>query len=288
MAVSGGRLAKRKTLLNAVGVAVICATIAALILVFIPRDDPAVVSFRQLMVELTAPIISLLSLPGEGLDRVYLRAQGYNALLVENQALRAENQRLQGAEAELQRTALLLDRYRDVLRMDVGDDIGFVGTRIMADMRSPFARTVLADAGAKQGARIGLAVVGDKGVVGRIVATSANTSRILLVTDLNSHIPVVIGAKRVRAVMSGTNSGFPKIEFVSKADSVLAEDVVLTSGDGGEVPAGFKIGVIVETETGMAVQLAQNIDHLTLARIIWTKPAEPPVETNVSPDMMAN
>ncbi len=288
MAVSGGRLAKRKTLLNAVGVAVICATIATLVLIFIPRDEPAVISLRQFMVELTAPIVSLLSVPVEGIESMYKSAQSYNALVIENQALRSENQRLQGVEAELQRASLLLARYRDVLSMDVGDDIGFIGARIMADMRSPFARTVLADAGARQGARIGLAVVGDKGVAGRIVATSSNTSRILLVTDLNSHIPVVIGANRVRAVMSGTNSGDPKIEFVSKAERVLAGDVVLTSGDGGEIPAGFKIGTIVETETGVAVQLAQNIDQLALVRIIWTKPPELPEDTNVSPEMTAD
>lgn len=288
MAVSGGRLAKRKTLLNAVGVALFCATIAAFVLIFIPRDEPAVLALRQFMVELAAPIISLLSMPGEGVDRMYKSVQSYNALVTENQALRSENQLLKGVEAELQRASLLLARYRDLLSMPASDDIGFIGARIMADMRSPFARTVLVDAGVRQGARIGLAVIGDKGVAGRIVATSAKTSRILLVTDLNSHIPVVIGANRVRAVMSGTNSSAPKIEFVSKVESVVAGDIVLTSGDGGQVPAGFKIGTIVETEAGVVVDLAQNIDQLDLVRIIWTKPAEPPEDTDVSPEMTAN
>lgn len=288
MAVSGGRLAKRKTLLNAFGVATICATIAALVLVFIPRNDPAVISLRQSMVELTAPFISFLSLPGEGVSRMYQSAQSYNALVAENNLLRSENRRLQGVESELQRASLLLARYRDVLSMDVGDQLGFIGTRIMADMRSPFARTVLADVGVQKGARIGLAVVGEKGFIGRIVAASVHTSRILLVTDLNSHIPVVIGANRVRAVMSGTNSDLPKIEFLPKVDNVEVNDIVLTSGDGGEIPAGFKIGSIVETETGKAVQLAQNMNHLTLARIIWTKPPEPPEETMSTPEATAN
>lgn len=283
MAVSGGRLTKRKNLLNAVGVALICAIIASLILMFIPRNTPAVISARQAMVELTSRVISLLSLPGESVDKIYDSAYSYSKLVSENERLQALNQRLEGVEAELQRASLMLARYRELLNMDLGNEVGFVGARIIADMRSPFAKTVLADVGGDKGVRVGMAVMGEKGFIGRVVATGPRTSRVLLVTDLNSHIPIVIGEGQVRAVMSGDNSDQPIIEFLPKAAQVKPDDIVLTSGDGGEIPAGFMVGRIVATKTGFAVDLSQNTNSLTLARIVWTKPPEPPEQTYAFP-----
>lgn len=274
----GGRFTKRKTFLNAAGVAGVCAGVAILILLFIPRDDPAILKVRHSLTELSAPVIDVLSLPGELLQMVVGASRSYQSLVAENQLLRAENSRLVDVENELQRKSLLLSRYQALLQLELADELRFVGARVVADTQSPFLRTILIDSGEALGVRSGYAVLGAKGVVGRVISTGQRTSRVLLVTDLNSHIPVVIGQGRIRAIMSGTNRDMPVLEYFPKAKSISDGDDVLTSGDGGELPAGLRIGRAVAVGEGWEVELSQSPASLDSVRVVWTDEVPPPSE----------
>ena len=97
----------------------------------------------------------------------------------------------------------------------------FVTARAVGDSGSPFARTLLVNAGVRDGVAAGQAAMTADGLIGRVVEAGHRASRILLITDLNSRIPVALDSTRRRAVLAGDNSGMPHLVFLPR-DSRMA------------------------------------------------------------------
>jgi rod shape-determining protein MreC len=91
--------------------------------------------------------------------------------------------------------------------------------------------------------KVGNPVINEHGLVGRVVGTSSNVSRVLLLTDVASRVPVLVDPTDARAILTGDGSGNPRLEFVRGVGSVQPGDRILTSGDGGGFPRGVPIGV---------------------------------------------
>lgn len=258
-----------RTVLNAAGISLIFALISILALYFVPRDDPSVGQVRQSISEFMSPIIGLISVPVEVADNLASKAQSYSSLVEERDALKLELSRLAGVKAEFERTRLLLDRYRDLLNINLDPDLKTVAGTIYADLRGPFAKTLLIDLGTEDGIQSGQSVVGPRGLLGRIVTIGDTSSRILLVTDFNSRIPVVIGPGRTHAIMTGDNKADPYIDFVQADADIGAGMLVVTSGDGGAIPPGLLLGIIkLQDDYAPRVQLFQDPETVTQARVI--------------------
>ena len=135
-------------------------------------------------------------------------------------------------------------RYEAMLGIRVEPPVPTATARSISESRGPFARSRLIDVGTGQGVRIGNPVINEHGLVGRVVGTSPRVSRVLLVTDVSSRIPVLIDRTDARAMLSGDGSGNPRLEYARGTDSVEVGDRVLTSGDGGGIPRGVPIGIV--------------------------------------------
>ena len=120
--------------------------------------------------------------------------------------------------------------------------------RIISYSDSAFARSILINVGSKNGARLGQAVMSSFALVGVLVEVADEYSRVLLVTDLNSQIPVKIQNNGVSGILIGDNSRTAKLFFLPQ-ESVLAEgQIVITSGRGGVLPPDLPIGLVKKTE----------------------------------------
>ena len=86
-----------------------------------------------------------------------------------------------------------------------------------------------------------------------MVETGKRASRILLLTDLNSRVPVLIQGTRKRAILVGDNRDWPALAFLSDGPPVRLGDRVVTSGDGGLLPAGLPVGVIAKLDAGASI-----------------------------------
>ena len=104
---------------------------------------------------------------------------------------------------------------------------------------------MILNAGANGGVRKGQAVVDDRGLIGRIYLTGERTSWVILLTDLNSRVPVVIEPSRRRAILTGDNTASPKLELDVGEGAIHPGDRVLTTGDGGLLPPDLPVGVIM-------------------------------------------
>ena len=119
-----------------------------------------------------------------------------------------------------------------------------VYAKVLLDKDSPFLKSFIINKGSKQKIKLGMAVL-DKGyLVGKIIEVNFSTSRVLLLTDLNSKIPVNIEPGGIQSIMSGTGKEYGEIQYFKNQKNISEGDIVYTSGAGGVFKSGIPIGKI--------------------------------------------
>ncbi len=165
--------------------------------------------------------------------------------------LEDENRRLQQENAVLNDQ---INRYREGylegirLRklLDIKDDFKHrtVVARVIDNDRTTLFKTLLINKGTADGLKVGLPVLADRGVVGRIIETSWHASRVLLMIDDNSNIDALIQRSRAQGILQGAGSAGCNLKYISRVEDVRTGDVVLSSGLAGVFPKGLLLGVV--------------------------------------------
>ena len=202
------------------------------------------------------------------------------AVYEENRRLREENARLRGFRYDAVRLNVENRSLRELLGVPpIAVVSRSTGARVVADSAGSFVHTRLIDVGRAHDVRVGMPAVRPEGLVGRIVAVGERTARLMLLTDFNSRIPVVVGSSGDRAILEGDNSSDPKLAFLPLDPQFRVGDVVVTSGQGGMLPPGLAVGRIVHIEDGR-ISVMPNIDwsRLDLVSVLHYTPAAPPVD----------
>ncbi|MGH6987382.1 MAG: rod shape-determining protein MreC [Caulobacteraceae bacterium] len=168
----------------------------------------------------------------------------------QNRALRAE---LVQAEAWRDKAVELAEvnaRYRALLGVKTDPPVPMVFARTVLDARGPFNNTRLADIGSLRGVEEGNPVLSEHGLVGRVMAVAPSVSRILLLSDVESKVPVLSPRTNARAILTGDGGPNPRLDYVRSHNSLHNGDLVLTSGDGGVFPRGLPVGVAFQGYDG--------------------------------------
>ncbi len=224
---------------------------------------------RQVVTDLAAPLLEVASRPVAATRRLIERTDEYAYVFDENERLRAENARLLAWKEEALKLQAKVARYEALLNVQVDPSIDYVSGRVVSDSGGPFIDTVLVNVGREQGVRSGLAVIDSDGLVGRVVATGPQASRVLLLTDLNSRVPVVVEPAQYKAILAGDNTEWPTLEYLATQSAVSAGDRVVTSGDGGLIPAGIPVGLVIQTSDGdLRVQTFSDRGRLDFVRVL--------------------
>ena len=262
---------------STIGIALVCLVAAAILLFLLPRSDPRVERLRQFSYDIVSPVIQLASYPFQAARRSSTQVSNIFELQAENQRLAEENEALRAQINELTQARVLMEQYRALLELPKEPDLNFVYARIVADLSSPFARTVVANVGRDGGVSQGDSVMGRNGLVGRVISVGDNSARILLLTDFNSHIPVLAVSSDVQAILSGRNESRPQMNFVSEYARLKDGDLVVTSGSGGQMPIGLPVGTISMNEDGKSqIELLDQPTGLTYVHIVKAQVIEPP------------
>lgn len=238
-------------------------------------DSPRVERFRAQLVDKVVPSFDWALTPFTWVADVIDSFQSYASLYDQNQELRRELQQMRAwreAAVQLeQKNARLLDLNN--VRLD--PQLTYVTGVVLADVGSPFRQSVLLNVGARDGIQDGWAAMDGLGLVGRISGVGGNTSRVILLTDSNSRIPVTLLPSGQRALLTGDNSIAPPVEFIENPDLVSAGDRVVSSGDGGIFPADLLIGEVTQGVDGrLRVRLSADYERLDFLRVLRSQPAE--------------
>ena len=202
----------------------------------------------------------------------------------ENQRLRDENAKLRLAQSEVGELQRKVERYEQLLKVPTEAPVSGVAGRVIADMSGPFLRTILVNAGSEQGVLKGQAVVDDRGLLGRIVGTGRKSSRVLLLSDLNSRIPVIVEGANLKAILAGDNSDRPTLEYLPPGSRLVAGARVLTTADGGALPPGIVVGVVVKGQSAPRVELFTSERRADFVRVLQY---QAPVDVDDEPEAPA-
>ena len=240
-------------------------------------DSPRVERFRAAVIDTVMPGFSWALVPVTGAANLVRDAQSYAQLYEQNQELRRELQQMKSwKEAALQleqENARLLDLNN--VRLD--PTLTYVTGVVLADSGSPFRQSVLLNIGGRDGIRDGWAAMDGLGLVGRISGVGEATSRIVMLTDASSRVPAVIPRSGQSALVMGDNTAVPLLDFIENPQLVRPGDRVVTSGDGGVLPAGLVIGEVVQDVGGrLRVRMAADTERLEFLRVLRATPTPKP------------
>ena len=232
-------------------------------------DGPRVEKFRVLVIDTFVPSFEWMLRPMTSVVKLAQDYQSYEKLLEQNKELRRELQQMKSwKEAALQleqENARLLDLSQ--LRLD--SKLTHVSGIVMADSGSPFRQSVLLNIGSRDGIQDGWAAMDGLGLVGRISGVGSSTSRVLLLTDNASQIPVILQPSGQDAIVMGDNSFAPPVEFIENADLVRPGDRIITSGEGGVLPAGLLVGTLAMDPNGrLRTRLAADYERLEFLKVL--------------------
>ncbi len=199
-------------------------------------------NLRTHILDFLSPILEIAVIPldiaskSEEAFSSYLFVHSKNAKLEEdNKKLRIQVAKLYQMQKENENLKNLLNYIQDL-------EYKFITAKIVGNSSGPFTRSAIINAGESDSVIKGQAVVNNGGLVGRVVEVGNNSSRVLLLTDINSKIPVISMDSRERSILAGNNTESTKLIYLPKESKIADGEVVLTSGDGEVMPPGILVG----------------------------------------------
>ena len=278
--------------------------VGAVILVAVQRGNtPGEGGAQQVVDDGAAAAGRVATGPARAGENFFQRVGGMWSANDRVEELERENRELLAWRELAERLAERNARYEALLRMPEdafgeGADIeNSIAAQLVLDSGGPFTRTLVANAGADHGVRSGYIALNENGLIGRVVSVGQRSSRVLMLDDYNSRIPVMGEASRVRAVLAGQATRppelvlypyqlqAPRLEFIVGAQSLREGERIITSGDGGLYPRGIPVGVARQQGDGSwRVALAAAQQPIDFVRLIPFVGVAPPEETPAAGD----
>ena len=158
-------------------------------------------------------------------------------------------------------------QLRNLLDEQVNSPSNLVSSRVIIDKQSPYLNSFIINSGSNRKIINGTPVLEGKNFIGRIVDVNFFSSRVLLVTDLNSKIPVIIEPSGHHAILSGQGNKKPILEYLPENHKVVDGDKVYTSGREGIFSPGIPIGQVILKEKKLKVSLFSDLSQITFVNI---------------------
>jgi rod shape-determining protein MreC len=218
-----------------------------LLLLLVARVNPdAGAQMRGAMLDIVTPVWSVVRLPFDGGGRAFAWAGEYLGAVERNRGLTAE---LGKAQAGLQKAAadqLALKQLQALMKVREPGRKPIVTTRIIAATSGSVVRTAMLGAGSRDGIGVGMPVIAAAGLIGRTIEVGNHASRVLLLTDPASRVPVVVLRTGQSGLVIGSNRPALTLrDRVGPEEGLRTGDRLVTSGDGGIFPPGIPVGSII-------------------------------------------
>lgn len=223
---------------------------------------------RMMLADALAPIYGAIAEPLDSLRAVSDSGQRLLNVYQDNTLLRAENEKLR----RWQSVALALEteniQLKANLRWVPDPTPNYITARVVADAGGVYARAVLLSLGPNHGIVRGQIALDDRGLVGRVTEVGARSARVLLLTDMNSRIPVILENSRARAMLMGTNGLRPRLSFWPEGVLPAEGERVVTSAEANVFPPGLPVGVVHYTASNIPeVETDARLDRLEMVRL---------------------
>jgi rod shape-determining protein MreC len=181
----------------------------------------------------------------------------------ENVRLKLENAQLVQWQSSAKQLEAENKALRKLLNVPLPAQSTYVSARIVGDAGGPYVHAALLAVGRAEGVAENQAVMTEAGLLGRIIEAGDHSARVLLLTDINSRVPVIGEESRERGILAGDNSGALSLHYLLADTKIRSGERLVTSGDGGVFPPGIPVGMVQSVE-GHKISVTPLVDRSNL------------------------
>lgn len=231
------------------------------------RDLSRDVSFGFVTVSL--PVVKFASFPFNMVINLLTDFEELVNAKKENVVLKEELEKLRSFYIKSLNIHQENKELREILNFVTAKSSTFKVARVIGRSHQVFNQKAFIDAGKNRGLKDGSIVTGNRGVIGRVDEVYEDKSRLLLLNDASSRIPVITSKTRTRGILAGNNSGLMEILYLPKNHMIEVGDTVFTSGDGDTLPPGLLVGVVKKVDKNSAwVAMVEDVSGVDIVTII--------------------
>ena len=239
--------------------------IFSVVLIVLSRINfPAINYLKIGLNEVVYRVSFIVSLPEQQLNRSLIVINNHLNLYNDHDQLKEKFKSLRGKELDNEYLKFENERLRKIIDEYIINTDELVA-KVLLDKESPFLRSIILNKGSKDKIRIGMAVLDGPYLVGKVVEVNYAASRVLLISDLNSKIPVILEPGDIQSIMSGSGKNNGQIQYFKTENILNEKKIVFTSGSGGIFKSGIPIG---EFNSGEEIKFFSDLSQLTFVKVV--------------------
>ena len=243
------------------------------LLILVGKADVTAVRYMQGgVVEAVAPLYSLLTVPVNSMETLFEGVQTVASLRTEAKRLELENERLRKWKSVAETLEVENRQLRTVLGAVIPQEWNAVTARVIVVPGGNFTHSMIVEHGADDIISRGSAVVTAEGLVGYVISSGKYFSRILLLSDVNARIPVILSDSSWPGLAVGKNGLTLELDFLPAESQPSPNETIVTSGHGGLLPAGIPVGRVTSiTKEQVLVTPIVELRKLSFVTILSRK-----------------
>ena len=201
----------------------------------------------------------------------FLQKKGKNHVFIyeENNILREELKKIREKNLK-QEFVITKNKYLKDNNLTNQYKEGSVPARVLLDKQSPYLKSIIINQGTKSGIALGMPVLNENFLIGVTVEVNYLSSRVLLLNDLNSRIPVVINKTKIQAILTGKSTSTPVLDYLPEDYFPISDQIIFTSGKDGIFREGMPIGktMAVKSDGLSKIKLFSDPNQLSYVRVL--------------------
>jgi len=246
--------------------------IASIILLFLESINLKTIDFvRSSIKDLIYRTSFIASIPANFTESLFKNTQNHFKLYQEYELLKLELEKFKDNQNQINYLKTENDKLKKTI--DIYDTIDYesIISKVLVDKDSPFLKSVILNKGFNSELKKGMPVLQGPYLVGRLTEVNYLSSRVLLINDLNSKIPVIIEPKGYHAIMSGTGEDYASLEYLPRDHQLRVENLVYTSGTDGIFQPGIQVGEVDINDGEFYVKFFSDLSQLYLVNVVTSK-----------------
>ena len=242
----------------------------SIFLIFLTKFNFKAVDYLKLFINEGIYRLSfVVSVPEKQIQKASLNIKNHFLMYDEYKNLKEDNKKLIGKQYNQDYLKIENERLKKIIDEYIIDSDKLVA-KVLLDKNSPFLKSIILNKGSKENIKLGMAVLDEQYLVGKIVEVNYLTSRALLISDLNSKIPVIIEPNSILSILSGSGKEFGKLEYIKDDSEIDLNSIIYTSGSGGLFKSGIPIGKVkyYKDTNEKVIDFFSDLSQLTFVKLI--------------------
>tara|TARA_B100000029_G_scaffold451410_1_gene475974 strand:+ start:1554 stop:2399 length:846 start_codon:yes stop_codon:yes gene_type:complete len=223
--------------------------------------------FRSLVKDIIYKGSETVSMPSKGFNKLNNFFKSHFNLYEEHTELKKDYENLKNSVTKSDFLELENSQLRKLIEEQTSSPFNFLSARIMLDKQSMYLNSFIINAGSNKDIKNGMAVLHGENFIGRIVDVNFFSSRVLLISDLNSKIPVITEPSGYHAILSGKGDNEPNLEYLPENYNIQDGEKVYTSGKEGIFSPGIPVGEVKIKDGFIKVILFSDLNQITFVNI---------------------